>query len=371
MKKFILIFFIVIALIVSLSFVIKKQNGYKTYKVVSKEIVESVYASGYIDTRDSVLVKSEVSGYVEKIFVKENDYVKKGQVLAKISNPTLYENLKDIQSQIELTAQRLKEDSDFQREFKNSIEMKRLNYENLKNVYERRKKLFERGLIPKESFEEVEKNLKIAEKDYQKQIENYNDTVKSLKSQLESLTAKKEAINREIDKYSIKSPTDGKILRKFVNEGDYINSMTASNQLFMIGNPREVETVLNVDEEYIPLIKEGQKVLIVIDSYPEDVFEGNITVIESATDRNTRTVKVKADVNYTKPVVMGMVVEANIILDKKRGIFIPSESYKEGYVEILENGKITKKAVKVSPKNYNGYLQVLEGISEGQEIVIR
>ncbi|MEZ0323354.1 MAG: efflux RND transporter periplasmic adaptor subunit [Hydrogenothermaceae bacterium] len=371
MKKVAFILFTLVVLIVLISFILKKQNGYKTYKVVSKEVVESVYASGYIDTKDSVLVKSEVSGYVEKIFVKENETVKKGQILAKISNPTLYENLRDIQSQIELTANRLKEDSDFQRELKNTIEIKRLNYENLKNVYERRKKLFEKGLIPKESFEEVEKNLKVAEKDYQKQIENYKDSIESLKSQLESLVAKKEAINREIDKYSIKSPTDGKILRKFINEGDYINSMTTSNQLFMIGNPREMETVLNIDEEYIPLLREGQKVLIVIDSYPDDVFEGKIKLIESATDRNTRTVKVKADVNYTKPVVIGMVVEANIVIDKKKGIFIPVESYKNGYVEVLENGKIVKKAVKVSPKNYNGYLQVLDGLSEGQEIVIR
>lgn len=370
MKKVLFLLFI-IGLVVTGFILIKNNNSYVLYKVQEREIVNSVYGSGYIDSKNSVVVRAQVSGYIHKIFVSENQPVSKGQVLATISNPTLEDNLREVQSQIDLTADRLNEESPYMKELKTSIEIKRINFENLKNMYERRKQLFEKGLISKEAFEEIEKNLNIAQKDYEKQLKTYEDAKQNLKGQLSALSARKNAILSEIEKYSIKSPIDGVVLRKFVNEGDYINSMTASNQLFMLGNPNEIETIINIDEEYIPLIKPGQKVLVVLDAYPEDVFEGKITLIESAVDRSTRTVKVKANINYTKPVTVGMVVEANIILSVYTGLFIPQNAYKDGFVEVMEDGKIKKVAVKTGKKTPDGYIQITDGLKVGQEIVVR
>lgn len=370
MKKTLTVFVVALTLVFGFMFV-RNNGGYTTYKVEEKEIVNSVYGSGYIDSKNSVIVRSQVSGYIQKIFVKENQNISKGQTLAVISNPTLQDNLREVQSQIELTTERLKEDSPYMKELRALIDIKKTNLENLKNIYERRKQLFEKGLISKEAFEEVEKNLTIAQKDYEKQLKSYEDIKHSLKSQLNSLIAKRDSISSEIEKYSVKSPVDGMVMRKFVNEGDYINSMTASNQLFMVGNPQELETVINIDEEYIPLLKPGQKVLVVLDAYQDEVFEGSITLVESAVDRNTRTVKVKADINYTKPVTVGMVVEANIILSKHRGIFIPQEAVKDGYVEVVENQKIRKVRVSTGKKTQDGYIQILDGLKVGQEIVIR
>lgn len=367
---------IVLALIVVFSFIfgfiyLKKNNTYKVIKAQQRDVVESVYGSGYIDSKNSVIIKSQVSGYIQKIFVHENQRVMKGQVLAIISNQTLLENLKDIESQIQYNTERLKEDSAYIKELKSSIEIKRLNLENLKNMYERRKQLFEKGLIPKESFEEIEKNLNIAQKDYEKQVKLYEDSIFTLKSQVNSLVAKKNAVLAEIEKHSIKSPVDGVVLRKFVNEGDYINNISSSNQLFLVGNPDSIETVINIDEEYVPMLKEGQKVLVVLDSYPKDIFEGKITTIESAVDRTTRTVKVKADINYTKSVTVGMVVEANIVLSVSKKVFIPQNAIKDGYVEIFEDGKIKKIKVQIGKRSYNGYIEIEDGLSAGQEIVVR
>jgi len=84
---------LIIAFVAFLSFLIilffVKPSNVNKYKVVNKKMVLSVYASGYIDSSDSVEIKSEVSGYIEKIFVKENDEVRKGQLLATILNKTI------------------------------------------------------------------------------------------------------------------------------------------------------------------------------------------------------------------------------------------------------------------------------------------
>lgn len=253
----------------------------------------------------------------------------------------------------------------------NSIEIKKSVLENAEKNFNRRKSLFEEELISKEKFEEAKREYEIAKKDYERQINLYNDSIKSLSYQIESLKAKRKAIKEEIDRYYIKSPINGKVLRRFVNEGDYVNNMQQNSALFSVGNEKNLETVLLVDEEYIPMVKEGMKVFITLDPYPGETFEGKIKIIESQSDRASRTVKVRTDVNYGKPVFFNLTVEANIIVKEVEGLFIPESAYKDGYVEVLEGRKTKKVKVEVSKEKYNGFLLVNSGLKEEQEILIK
>ncbi|MGC8937948.1 MAG: HlyD family secretion protein, partial [Thermodesulfovibrio sp.] len=188
-------------------------------------MVKSVYASGFIDSSDSLAIKTEVSGYVKKIMVKEGQEVKKGQLLLIISNETLMENLKDLDAQIALVKERLAPNSDFKKDLLHNIEIKKAIFENVEKNFIRRKALYEEELISKEKFEEIKREYEVAKRDYERQINQYNDAIKNLNYQLESLNAKRKALKSEIDKYYIKSPISGKILRKFVNEGEYVNPL--------------------------------------------------------------------------------------------------------------------------------------------------
>lgn len=369
-KKIALIGLTVFLFIFILIFLFKSSKT-ETYRIEKNKMVSSVYASGYIDSADSVMIKPEVSGYIEKIMVKEGQEVKKGQLLAVISNDIVRENLKDIEAQIASLKEKLAPDSDFKKELKHNIEIKKAILENVEKNFNRRKTLYEEELISKEKFDEIKREYEVAKRDYERQVNIYNDSIKSLNYQLESLKAKKQALKAELDKYFIKSPIDGKILRKFINTGDYVSNIQQNSFLFSVGNEKNLETVLLVDEEYISMVKEGMKVYVTVDSYPKEVFEGKIKLFEKQSDRTTRTVKVKADVNYGKPVFFGLTVEANIIIKEVEGIFIPESAYRDGYVEVLEGNKIKKVKVTVSPERFNGYLHVIEGLKEGQEVVIK
>lgn len=369
-KTLFILLALIFILISFLVFILKPSKTNK-YKVEKKKMIHSVYASGFIDSSDSVTIKSEVSGYVEKIMTREGEEVKKGQLLLIISNETIRENLRDVEAQLALVRDRLMPDSDFKREMQHYIEIKKAVMENVEKNFNRRKALYEEELISKEKFDEIKREYEVAKRDYERQVNQYNDTIKNLNYQLESLKAKRQSLKSELDKYFIKSPIDGKILRKFVNEGEYVNHMLQSNALFSVGNEKNLETVLLVDEEYIPMVKAGMKVYITLDSYPGETFEGRVKTIESQSDRSTRTVKVKADVNYGKSVFFGLTVEANIIIKEVEGIFIPETAYRDGYVEVLEGGKAKKLKVNISPEKYRGYIHVLEGLKEGQEVIIK
>lgn len=368
--KIVFILFLIIILGLFLFLFLNSDNNIKTEKVEKKRVVRSVYASGYVDSVNSVVLKPEVSGYIEKIYVKEGSRVNTGQLIVTISNEPLKKNLMEIRTQVDFVQNRLNENSDYQRALKEDIEIKRLNFEHFRQTYERRRELLRKGIISRESSQEAEKNYDIARKEYQKSLDNYNDAINSLKTELDTLKAKEEALVEELNKYSIRSPIDGEILRKFVNEGDYVNSMAQNNQLFSIGDTKNLETVLLVDEEYIPLIKEGLRVLVNTDAFPDKVFEGKIRLIEKESDRKTRTVKVKADVDYPENILIGVTVEANIILSDREGLFISKEAYKDGQVRVLSKGKAVKKFVQVGVESED-YIEVVEGLKEGQEIIIK
>lgn len=371
-KRRITIFLVILILVFGITLLlISKDSKIKKFKVERKKMILSVYASGYIDSSDSVNIKPEISGYVEKILVRENQEVKRGQLLAVISHDVLRQNLKEVEANLANIEERLTGNSDFRKEQLSIIEIKRAVLENVEKNFQRKKALYEEELISKERFEDIKREYEVAKRDYERQLSLYNDTLRNLSFQREALIAKRMALKEEIEKYHVRAPISGKILRKFVNEGDYVNSLQQNNFLFSIGNEKALETVLMVDEEYIPMIREGMKVIVTIDSYPNDTFNGKIKTIESQSDRSSRTVKVKADIEYTKPVIFNLTIEANIIVKETEGLFIPASAYKDGYVEVFEGGKSKRVKVEVAPEKYNGFLLVTSGLKEGQEIILR
>ena len=345
---------------------------YKSYTIKKTRLIESVYASGYIDSVKGVTVKSEVSGMIERLFVKEGDFVKSGQVLALIKHDTLKANLNEIRAQLELLRERLREDSDFQMDLKHVVAIKRAIYENAEKGFLRQKGLYEEGLISKERFDMAIRDLEVSKRDLNRHENILKDSLKAIESQYNSLIQREKALLEEVQRHTIKSPISGKIMRRFIKEGDYVNTLNQTNEVFSIGNPEELETVLLIDEENAPYIKKGMKVIVSLDSFADEVFEGTIELIEGQSNRTSRLVKAKAKVDYRdKPIVLNMNVEANMVISEKEGIFVPVNAYRDGYVEVLEGGQKKTLKVEVDKRPIKGYYRVVSGLVEGQQVVLQ
>ncbi len=370
MKKifFLFIFIFLILTGIGLTYFLNKKE-IKTYTVSKKEIIQAVYSSGRIEAKNQVDIKSEVSGYVQKLYIKENQELKQGQVVAKIKNEILPVQINEIQKQIERTIQKLKQDSDFRKQFLDKIKIEELNLSTIQKVYERRKQLFENKQISEEDFEKVKNQLEIQKSKINLIKNQYQETIKDLENQLKILKDKKDQLIRNLEKYTVKSPINGTVLKVFVKKGDYLNSMTSKNRIASVGNLKNLETKLFVDEEYIPLVRKGQKVLISLDAFPDKNFEGKITEITQKSDPTTRTVEVIADVKYPFNLPSEITIEANIIVNKKESLVIPAYAVQNGIVKVLEGKKIVEKQIRTGIKN-NGYIEVLEGLKEGDKVIL-
>jgi multidrug efflux pump subunit AcrA (membrane-fusion protein) len=345
----------------------KSEDADEGGKVEKKRYIKSVYASGYVDSVNKVLIRPEVSGYIERIFVEEGDAVTKGQVIAVIRNDKLKEELKEIEAKKKLVQERMAPSSDYIQALKDEVEIWKLNTEIERKNFERREELFGKGIISRETYDQAQQSLEVAKRNYTKAQAELNDATSSLDSEFNSLSAAEDAVKREMEKHQIKSPVDGRVLRKFAEEGDYVNSVMRDDDLFSVGDPNDLETDILVDEEYVPLVKVGQKVLVTTDAYPDKVFEGNVTVIEREADRTSRTVKVKADVDYPGNIPVGITIEANIIIEDKEGLFISKDAYKNGSVSVVRDGKTLRIPVKSGFQNEE-YIEITDGVDEDEEI---
>ncbi len=373
MKK-LLIFIVILLLAISGFFIAKNvfKPEFETVEVKERKLIKAVYASGKVKPVNQIDIKSEVSGYVRKFKLEEGDKVQKNQIVAEIENKTINDLLNEIEKQIQRTKEKLQENSDFRKQFENQIKIEETNLKLLIDNYKRRKILYKKKQISQEEIQNLENQIEITKNKIKLLKSQYKEQIKDLENQLQILQDKRKQILDEKEKYKIRTPISGTVLKTYVKEGDYVNNLTSNNKILTVGNLSNMETLLDVDEEYIPLIKEGMKVLISIDAFPEKVFEGKVVKITGKSDPKTRTVEVKADVKYPVEIPSGLTVESNIIVKEKKALAIPvSAVIENSFVKVLKGkNKIEKRKVKTGIKT-NGYVEILEGLKEGEKVVIQ
>ncbi len=297
MKKKIIIFslLIFIGIIVLIIFVTSFKKSYKNDFVFTKiekgNIKNIISATGTIKAKGTVEVGSQISGIVEKIYVNYNDSVKKGQLLAKLDTTLLEIALQQAQADL------IKAESQYQHTLK--------DFENKEN-------LFKSELISKYEFESARVNK--------------DNSYASL------LSAKANLLKAEANiKYAyIKSPIDGKIIDKNVEEGQTISSSLSAPTLFIIAedlNTMEIEA--NVDETDISNIKKNTKVEFKVNAYKDITFDGEVKLIKLKPTVESNVVMYKVIIeakNRDNLLLPGMTATIDFITEEKNDVYLVSNS---------------------------------------------
>ncbi|MBW2058076.1 MAG: efflux RND transporter periplasmic adaptor subunit [Deltaproteobacteria bacterium] len=174
---------------------------------------------------------------------------------------------------------------------------------------------------------------------------------------------------------TIHAPIGGTVIEKRVSEGQYVKT---GDPLYTIVDLSVVWALADVYEFEMAWVKRGQKVSIATPAYPGKRFTGKVSFIDPFLDTKTRSVKVRMDVaNARLKLKPGMFVEVKlkIPLEKQKPVLsIPYTAVldtgvrKLVYVE-LEKGRYKPVEVRVGPRA-GGYVPVLSGLKEGEEIVV-
>lgn len=218
----------------------KQQVTLETATAARGEIVETVTATGTLESVTQVDVGTQVTGIVSKLFADYNSIVKEGQVIAEIDKTTLESELKSANANMESAKQ---------------------TYEYCKRNYERDKALHEKQLISDYEFETTKKDYLVAKASYEK---SQSDRVKAA---------------RNLSYAEIYSPIDGIVMSREVEVGQTVVSNMSVANLFVIADLDNMRVVADVDEADIGSVKVGQKASFTVDAYPNDVFAGKVTQV--------------------------------------------------------------------------------------------
>lgn len=281
-------------------------GGYKYTHSLSHETTDDAQVE-----QNMTPIIPRVTGFIEKVYVKDNQFVKKGDTLFVIDNSDYTVKVEEAkaallaaQSSFEVskadvgTAQSSVSVSDANaKSAVNSIESAQIRLWRATNDFERFENLYKNKSITKQQYEqalaakqEAESQLKMMKQqksanDFQKNVAvtrtNVSQKQTSVASaNIERAKAALEAAQLNLKYTVVTAATNGQVSTIELQPGQLIQP---GQSLFYIINTDEVWVVANFKETQLNKMKLGQTVEIKADAFPDDKFEGTITSFSPAT----------------------------------------------------------------------------------------
>ena len=256
------ILLIVILIILSKTGVIGNKDKGKPVEIAQvKEttIVETVSATGKIQPEIEVKISSMVSGEIISLPIKEGQVVKKGDLLVKI-NPDLYTSgLNRSVANLSST--------------KSNLNQADASFNEAKSSYDRNKTLFAKGIISKSDWDKAVATFETAKAS--KQAAYFN-----VQSASATVNEAKDNLGRTI----IYAPADGTISVLNVELGERVlgTQQMAGTEILRVANLNNMEVEVDVNENDIVKIKEGDEANVEVDAYLKKQFKGVVTSISNS-----------------------------------------------------------------------------------------
>ena len=225
----------------------------------------------YVETT-TVNVSPKVSGQIEEVYVKDNQFVNEGDLVAVIDDADYKVKLE----QSEANYERLNFD---QSNAKANLTASQSNIELAAKDLERYTILYEQGAVSKQTLDAAQvkyDNAKAGLTQAQQAIFSTNNETTVADANLRTAKAAKDKAALDLSYTKIYAPQSGTVTSRRVEKGMYVN---AGSPLFTLV-PEEVWVVANFKENQVGQMKKGQPVDIKIDTYPNHVFKGKIDSIQ-------------------------------------------------------------------------------------------
>lgn len=329
-----------------------------------KSISESVYASGVIKSKNQYQVFTKANGILKTIFVKEGDLVKKGDRLFQVTN----DNARLATDNARLAADNADYNANLSKleDLKNLISLSRKKLYTDSLLFIRQTKLWENNIGSKIELEQKELNFENSKTTLASALFKYQDLQRQLK--LASGQSKNNLLISQSNEHDlvIKSEVNGIVYSILKEQNELV---TTQLPVAVIGDAELFLIELNIDEQDIVDIKTGQQVLIRMDSYKNQVFEGELSAIDPMMNDRSRTFKAEATFTNKPPVLYpNLTVEANIVIHTNpNALTIPRNYLVNDTVVMLEDG--TLQPVKTGLMDYN-LVEITKGITQGNKISI-
>lgn len=282
----------------------EKSLSYTTAPVTRGNLTVKVSATGNLQPTTQVDVGSELSGIVEEVLVKDNDEVKKDQVLARLDTSKLEDDvvkadaaLKVAQATVQVNKAASKEAG--------------INLKRLQEAWR-----LSGGKIPSKS------DITTAEAVLDKASANEASALAAISQAEAALRSAK----TNLSKAEIRSPIDGVVLLRQIEPGQTVAASLQAPVLFtMAQDLKQMELQVQIDEADVGQVSEGQDAEFTVDAYPDRSYPARITRVRygSQTTNGVVTYQGVLEVaNDDLSLRPGMTASASIITQKRENALL-------------------------------------------------
>ena len=286
----------------------------------------TIMAASYKDVPQSDVYTANVEAYaknniapqspsrIQKIFVEVGDFVRAGQIVAKMDEVSLNQS--------------------------------KLSMANDSLEYSRIKKLYEQGGVSKSDFDAMELKYNVTRSQYQNLLEN---TI-------------------------LRSPVSGVITARNYDQGD----MYGGSPIYVVEQITPVKLYVGISEMDYTRVKKNDTVTLTADALPGKTFTGRIARIYPTIDAATHTFTAEVNVaNSDRLLRPGMYARVTVNFGSNHSIVVPDDCVvkQQGSgvrsVFVLQNDNTVKEIVVTLGRHFGTEYEILSGIAEGDKVVVK
>ena len=359
MKKFVtigILVFIAVTFVGALYYLYQKNQEdpvvYETEEPTEQTIIKNTVATGKIVPKEEVLIKPNISGIIDEIYIEAGDRIEAGDLIARIR---VIPNVSSLQSA------------------KDAVATAKINLDNEKKVFQRQKELYDKGVISANDYDAADVSFKRAEQNHRSAQQNYEivrtGTTSGIGSAANTL---------------IRSTVEGMVLDVPVKAGNQVIESNNFNDGTTIATLADVNEMIfegKVDESEVGKIKEDLPLEVTVGAIQDKSFDAVLDYIAPKGIEDNGAIQFeikgtldKADTTFIRA---GLSANASIILARADNVLAIKEALvqfdpetKEPFVEIMTGDQEFKRQNIELGVSDGINVEVKSGVKKGDKIKV-
>ena len=282
-----------------------------------------IFLSGKVEANEEAWISPETNGQIKKIYIKEGQRVSTGQLLVTLNTDITEKSIKEVETNLELQ----------------------------KKLFEKQKDLWEQNIGTEVQYLQA-------------------------KTAYESTEARLSTLKEQLEMARIKAPFNGFVESIPVKEGEL--AMPGTRLLYMV-NLKNLKVTANVSENYLNTVKKGEEVDVEFPDTPGHKKTLKITRVGNVIENLSRTFEIELDMSNNdekiKPNQLATMKLNDFSTD--RAYVVPSIILKQDikgyylYQAAQRNGKMVASKIYVEPgRSAEDKTMILKGVTPGMEVIV-
>jgi HlyD family secretion protein len=330
-----------------------------TAVATNQELATTIDLSGVLVPTQTADISSQIAGKVTSLGFQVGDAVKAGDVLMQLDTASLNAQLAQAEASLQSAQAAVGEAG-------NQAAVDKISLDSAQKSYDRTKALFDAGAASQSALDNATDALDTAQKQYDNAAGPALDQAEAAVS---TARANINSLDVQLSETTIKSPLDGVLSSRNVNVGEVVSPGVA---VMSVVDASSLKLRSTVTQDTLPLLALGQEMDVVIDSFPNRVYQGSVTTLGPIAVSTGEVFPIEVTIKNDGHLMAGLAAHASASV-KASGIVVPSsavvQSSGANYVFVIKDGVASKRLVSTGQGSDKDTL-ILKGLTAGEVVAV-